>query len=167
MNIDEIMQLFQREPFWGLDKVKRPEPALLERFVSQYDLPEDYIRLLSISDGFVLFHAGDYRISDISWTVECYTNPVYGGGTFVDSILEVGMFMENSLLLDQSRSHTANYLFIGDADSTDHYLCVGTITDFLNQLIEEKGEIPFWEAGQTELFSFGAPEPPPSPDAMC
>ena len=83
MNIDEIMQLFQREPFWGLDKVKRPEPALLERFVSQYDLPEDYIRLLSISDGFVLFHAGDYRISDISWTVECYTNPVYGGGTFV------------------------------------------------------------------------------------
>ena len=154
-NIDEIMDLFLHDPFWEIGLVKTPDQAKLHHFAQSYCLPEDYLKLLSISDGFVLFHGGDFRINDIGWTLECKNNPEYQAG-FVDDVLEVGCFLEQNLLLNQRESHTSSYLYAGDCCSFTDYVRIGTITDFLNGFIEAKGEVPFWETRDRELFDFSA-----------
>ncbi len=151
-NIRQIMELFLHDPFWEIGKVRTPDKAQLQQFTEQYHLPEDYVELLSITDGFVLFHAGDYCINDIEYILE-WREPMIDAG-LLEQVLEIGYFMEYTLLINLNESQTSSYLYAGDHDSMKDFIRIGTITDFLNGLIESKGEIPFWEERGQELFDF-------------
>lgn len=161
-NIGEIVDTFLQDPAWGIDNVKQPEKKTLDSFKNTHDLPEDCIELLSKTDGFVLFHAGDYRMSDISWIMECRNDQTYGM-RFQKEILEVGYFMEYNLVINLSQSHTQQYLYAGFACENDDFVCIGTITDFFNGFIahaetDKYGDltvnIPFWETENREKFDF-------------
>lgn len=147
--IDELMH----NSFWGIDKIKTPDPVLFNNFKTAYRLPEDYTQLLSVTDGFVLFQAGDYEIYDIDWVLQYKNEPKYSSGLQKD-ILCIGYFMEYELMINQKESHTGSYLYAGFASSPDDYVRIGTITDFLNGLIHSKGEIPFWEIEGQEKYRF-------------
>lgn len=151
-NIQQIMELFLHDPFWAIGKVKTPDKARLQQFAASYRLPEDYIKLLSITDGFVLFGAGDYRIDDIGFVLEWHEPRTDAG--FVEQVLEIGYFMDYALLINQNESQTSSYLYAGDACSLTEFIRIGTITDFFNGLIASKGEIPFWNTEGQELFDF-------------
>ena len=64
-NIHEIMSLLENDSFWELCNTHSADPELLRKFTDKYDLPEDYLDLLNITDGFKLFHAGDYTMRNI------------------------------------------------------------------------------------------------------
>lgn len=153
-NIEEIMELFQSDPEWGLAKLAPPDKASLLELQKTYPLPEDYLKLQSITDGFVLFHAGDYRIDDLKFVLQDYKKGDPPNMGLIDSVLTVGYIMDYYLVINQRESHTDSYLYAGDCCSAEDYVRVGTITDFLNALIESKGEMPFWQIKGRELFDF-------------
>lgn len=156
--IKEIMDLFLNDPQWEIGKVKKPDPREYADFISRYTLPEDYKELLSITDGFVLYHAGDYRVDEIAWILQVKNNPVYGGTDWKDEILLIAHFMDHYLYIDQSKSDSSRYLYAGDCCSPET-VCVGTITDFFNGLIDvtaqygENVSFPFWETEGKPIFN--------------
>ena len=147
-NIEQIMELFRSDPFWELDELKTPDKAQLEKFTALYNLPEDYVKLLSITDGFVLFHAGDYAIHDMAFVSECRQLNIDTG--LLEQVLEIGYFTDYTLLINRKESQTSTYLYAGNSCSMKEYVRIGTITDFLNGLIASKGEIPCWKDCETE-----------------
>lgn len=155
LHINEIINEFLQNPFWNIGKVQAVDEKKYHQFITDFHLPADYMEMMSMTDGFVLFQAGDYRISDIHWVLECKYNKKYDCG-FRDEILDIGYFLGYRLLLNQKESDSS-YLYAGDACLADEYVCVGTITDFFNGWIETKGEeLPFWPVeGQTK-YNFQA-----------
>lgn len=157
-NIHEIMSLLENDSFWELCNTHSADPELLRKFTDKYDLPEDYLDLLNITDGFKLFHAGDYTMNDMAWTLEVAEK--YHDG-WCENVLEIGYFMDNVLLIDLNKTHTDQYLFVGPSCVTDGFVCVGTVTDFLNGLIENHGDVPHWMACGTGPYDFGEKEKRP------
>lgn len=156
--IKEIMELFLTDPQWGIGKVRKSEPRGYQDFLSRYTLPKDYQELLSITDGFVLYHAGDYHIYDMAWASAVKSNPAYANEDQKDEVLEIGYFMDYYLYIDQKKSASSQYLYAGDSCSTKT-VCVGTITDFLNGLIEGTERygadflpFPFWETEGKPIY---------------
>ena len=151
-NIEQIMELFLHDPFWEIGKVKTPDKTQLQQFAASYHLPEDYVRLLSITDGFVLCGAGDYCIDDIA-CVLAWREPRKDAG-LLEQALQIGYFMDYDLLINMKESQTDSYLYAGISCSLTDFVRIGTITDFFNGLIASKGDIPFWEEQGQELFDF-------------
>lgn len=150
--IKEIMIEFKQNMFWGLDKVQVPDKSKVNDFISMYAIPDDIKNLLSITDGFVLFNAGDYMIYDIDRILDFRDKY---GTDYINEALDIGYFMGYELLINQNESHTQNYLYVGDACSLDQYVCVGSLTDFLNGFIDVRGEyFPFWEVDEKKYVSF-------------
>ena len=153
-NMKEVMNEFIENPFWGLSSTITPDHDTVRAFTDNYVLPHDYKELLTITDGFVLFHAGDYSVYDICFIVELKKGGI-GKPDFKDEMLTIGYFMGYYLLLNQNESHTENYLYAGDAYYYDQYVCVGSLTSFLNGFIDTKGEyFPFWEVDEKNYVSF-------------
>lgn len=152
LNIKQIIDEFLENPFWEILNLKTPDQNLLNDFISNYKLPEDYIEFLSLTNGLIFFNAGDFAFNDIDWILEKKYNKKYNSG-FKEEILIVGYFMGYELLIDQKESRTQNYLYAGDACTPDNYVKIGTITDFLNGFIQSKGEIPFWEINGKQKFN--------------
>ena len=146
MDIKQLLEFFTINPFWGIDSIKECNPNSYQDFTTIYHLPNDYIQLLTITDGFVLFHSGDFIIYDIAQVLKYNTDPLYSNN-FKDSILHIGFFLERNIVIDQRKADTDYYLFAGDCCSTDEFVCLGTITDFLNGLARTLGKIPFWDEG--------------------
>lgn len=69
-NIEQIMELFQSGPEWGMSKLSPPDKASLLELQKTYPLPEDYVKIQSVTDGFVLFQAGDYRMNDLKFILK-------------------------------------------------------------------------------------------------
>lgn len=165
LNIEQILDLLLKDPFWEVPRLNPPEPAVLESFIHTYRLPEDYVRLLAATDGLTLFQAGDYRIDRMEEITQWKKNPWYSSD-YLEDILVVGYFMDYYLVINQRESATSSYLYAGIACSLRDYVRVGTITDFLNGLIKSKGEIPFWETEDQELFDFSADSLPQNPGIL-
>lgn len=140
--------------FLGVQKTKTSDDDVVRAFADNFALPRDYKDLLKFTDGFVLFHAGDYAVYDISFVIELKKGGIYKPD-FKDEMLTIGYFMGYNLLLNQSEIHTKNYLYAGDACSYNQYVSVGSLTDFLNGFIDTRGEyFPFWEVDDTKYISF-------------
>lgn len=153
-NIHEIMKEFFKNSFWGLDNIKVPDYDAVKAFTDNFALPYDYKELLTITDGFVLFNAGDNIVYDTGYISELKKGGPYISD-FKDEILNIGYFMGYELLINQNESSTPNYLYVGDACSFDQFVCVGSLTDFLNGFIDIKGEyFPFWEVDEKNYVSF-------------
>lgn len=144
MDIKQVLELLIGNDFWGVDKLKPCNLDLYHKFTTAHHLPKDYKQLLSVTDGFVLFHAGDFIIYDMDWIFKCEKKTKYSND-YIKPILNIGYFMERNLVIDQRKANTKNYLFAGNCHSTDEFVCLGTITDFFNGFIQNKGEVPFWD----------------------
>ena len=162
-NIEQIMELFQSGPEWGMSKLSPPDKASLLELQKTYPLPEDYVKIQSVTDGFVLFQAGDYRMNDLKFILKTRSWVPYNLG-LMDSVVTVGYFMGYDIVINQRESRTASYLYAGDSGSD--FIRIGTITDFFNGLIESKGELPFWESKGQELFDFSADNLPQNPGVL-
>jgi len=153
-DIQRIMIEFAENSFWGLSKMKTPDYDVVRAFIDRFALPHDYKELLKITDGFVLFESGDNIIYDMSYIVEIKKGGMYMPD-FKDEMLDIGYFMGYELLINQNESHTDNYLYAGDANSYHQYVCVGSLTSFLNGFIDTKGEyFPFWEVDEKNYINF-------------
>lgn len=77
LSIEEIIKELFGNPFWQVDLMKAPDIGKLSEFFRKHLFPDDFQTLFYHSDGFVLFEAGDYRISDLDWILTCKYDPKY------------------------------------------------------------------------------------------
>lgn len=154
LTIEGIIKELFENPFWQVDLTKPPDTGKLSEFFQKHSFPNDFQTLLYHSDGFVLFQAGDYRISDLDWILTCKYNPKYKTD-LRNEFWDIGYFMGYSLVIDETKSNTNRYLYVGDSCFLDEYILFGTITDFFNGLIESRGEIPFWKTEGVKKYNLG------------
>lgn len=153
MNIRELINLFKTDPFWQFYCYETLEPAQLalrkKKYQAAFTLPEDYLEIFSFTDGFVL-RRGDHRIYHVDGVLEI-KKP---GNGFSSNALEIGLSQDFVLLIDLEKVNTSEYLFVGPTCVVEGFFSVGTITDFLNALVENHGDIPEWMATGMGPFSF-------------
>lgn len=154
LSIEQIIGELSTNPFWQIRAVATPDKGKLTAFFQAHPFPKDFQTLLSYSDGFVLFQAGDYRISNLDWILSCKYDPKYKSN-FRSMFWEIGYFMGYNLIIDETKSNTDQYLYVGDADVLDNYVKLGTITYFFNGFIKSKGEVPFWKTEGVEKYNLG------------
>lgn len=139
MQINEIIQTFSSDPFWEFKPVAPMDAELYEQFKSKVSPPEDLMAMLSLTNGFSLF-TGDYYFFGIPQLME-FNFPENG---FRPGILYIGTFQDLALVIDLEKSRTQEYLYVGPTCSTWPFACTGTITDFLNDVVTYRGDIPRW-----------------------
>lgn len=140
MQIKEIIQTFSSDPFWEFKTVDPMEDGLYKQFQKKLSPPEDFMDMLSLTNGFILF-MGDYHFNSLSQILE-YNAPPSG---FRPGIMYIGTFHDLALVIDLKKSRTQEYLYVGPTCSTWPFACTGTITDFLNDvLLARDGSIPRW-----------------------
>lgn len=154
LSIEEIIKELFGNPFRQVDLAKAPDTGKLSEFFRKHPFPDDFQTLFYHSDGFVLFEAGDYRISDLDWILTCKYDPKYKID-FRNEFWDIGYFMGYSLVIDETKSNINKYLYVGDSCFFDEYVMLGTMTDFFNGFIASKGEIPFWKTEGVKKYNLG------------
>lgn len=154
MNIRELINLFRTDPFWQFSSHDIFDPSQVHRrqqYQAAYGpLPEDYLEIFSICDGFAL-RRGDHRIEEMDMVAYMRNYP---GNSLLPNMLEIGMSQDSVLMIDRDRSHTPSYLFIGPSCTLEGFDSIGTITDFFNAVVENHGNVPEWMATGMGPFSF-------------
>lgn len=154
LTIEQIIKELSTNPFWEISSVTPPDERKLAAFFQAHPFSKDLQTLLSYSNGFVLFQAGDYQISSLEWILSCKYDPKYKSD-LRDEFWKIGYFMGYNLVIDETKSNTNQYLYVGDAYVLDDYIKAGTVTDFFNGFIASKGEIPFWKTEGVKKYNLG------------
>ena len=89
-------------------------------------IPADYIEFLKRCNGLTLYHSGDYCLFDAQEILSFHFN--------VDDIEK-------------------EYLYAGDCCSTDEFVCVGNILNFIEEIVKNGGD-PYWTINENQYRDF-------------
>ena len=89
-NIEQIMELFQSGPEWRMSKLSPPDKASLLELRRLIPCRRTMSNQ-SVTDGFVLFQAGDYRMNDLKFILKTRSWVPYNLG-LMDSDSDGGVF---------------------------------------------------------------------------
>lgn len=92
-------------------------------------LPQQYIQLLTYSNGIVFFDSGDYAIYSFEEAVENQKALEYP-----EDILPIGYFLGDTLVMNCKEFQNNNYLYAGSSILKDEFISLGMN---MNQFIEK------------------------------
>lgn len=145
-DIELLMKILSENSYLDVS-LKSPDLTGIEELEKLYQLNSDYRDLLKITDGFHLFNSGDH-------TLYCVKNVIEFNKyrELREDVYLIGYFLDNDIVIDSSKEE--DYLYVGCPISSNEFMCLGNLSEFISNLIKSEGDV-YWNYVDAELFDFG------------
>ena len=102
-------------------------------------IPADYIEFLKRCNGLTLYHSGDYCLFDAQEILSFHFS---NDNLLCRSAWKIGYWMGYDIVINVDDIEK-EYLYAGDCCSTDEFVCVGNILNFIEEIVKNGGD-PYW-----------------------
>lgn len=115
----------------------------------QIDIPADYIEFLKQCNGLTLYHSGDYCLFDAQEILSFHFS---NDNLLCRSAWKIGYWMGYDIVINVDDIEK-EYLYAGDCCSTDEFICVGNILNFIEEIVKNGGD-PYWTINENQYRDF-------------
>lgn len=99
-------------------------------------IPADYIEFLKRCNGLTLYHSGDYCLFDAQEILSFHFS---NDDLLCRSAWKIGYWMGYDIVINVDDIEK-EYLYAGDCCSTDEFICVGNILNFIEEIVKNGGD---------------------------
>lgn len=112
-------------------------------------IPADYIEFLKRCNGLTLYHSGDYCLFDAQEILSFHFS---NDNLLCQSAWKIGYWMGYDIVINVDDIEK-EYLYVGDCCSTDEFICVGNILNFIEEIVKNGGD-PYWTINENQYRDF-------------
>ena len=112
-------------------------------------IPADYIEFLKRCNGLTLYHSGDYCLFDAQEILSFHFS---NDNLLCRSAWKIGYWMGYDIVINVDDIEK-EYLYAGDCCSTDEFVCVGNILNFIEEIVKNGGD-PYWTINENQYRDF-------------
>ena len=112
-------------------------------------IPADYIEFLKRCNGLTLYHSGDYCLFDAQEILSFHFS---NDDLLCRSAWKIGYWMGYDIVINVDDIEK-EYLYAGDCCSTDEFVCVGNILNFIEEIVKNGGD-PYWTIDENQYRDF-------------
>lgn len=112
-------------------------------------IPADYIEFLKQCNGLTLYHSGDYCLFDAQEILSFHFS---NDNLLCRSAWKIGYWMGYDIVINVDDIEK-EYLYAGDCCSTDEFICVGNILNFIEEIVKNGGD-PYWTINENQYRDF-------------
>lgn len=112
-------------------------------------IPADYIEFLKQCNGLTLYHSGDYCLFDAQEILSFHFS---NDNLLCRSAWKIGYWMGYDIVINVDDIEK-EYLYAGDCCSTDEFVCVGNILNFIEEIVKNGGD-PYWTINENQYRDF-------------
>ena len=112
-------------------------------------IPADYIEFLKRCNGLTLYHSGDYCLFDAQEILSFHFS---NDNLLCRSAWKIGYWMGYDIVINVDDIEK-EYLYAGDCCSTDEFVCVGNILNFIEKIVKNGGD-PYWTINENQYRDF-------------
>ena len=113
-------------------------------------IPADYIEFLKQCNGLTLYHSGDYCLFDAQEILSFHFS---NDNLLCRSAWKIGYWMGYDIVINVDDIEK-EYLYAGDCCSTDEFICVGNILNFIEEIVKTSIFPPLINDTTFLFFSF-------------
>lgn len=144
--------LFEKDDLTYLDALLNPptNDMILEHLKKEMGhIPADYIEFLKQCNGLTLYHSGDYCLFDAQEILSFHFS---NDNLLCRSAWKIGYWMGYDIVINVDDIEK-EYLYAGDCCSTDEFICVGNILNFIEEIVKNGGD-PYWTINENQYRDF-------------
>lgn len=112
-------------------------------------IPVDYIEFLKRCNGLTLYHSGDYCLFDVQEILSFHFS---NDNLLCQSAWKIGYWMGYDIVINVDDIEK-EYLYAVDCCSTDEFVCVGNILNFIEEIVKNGGD-PYWTINENQYRDF-------------
>lgn len=112
-------------------------------------IPADYIEFLKRCNGLTLYHSGDYCLFDAQEILSFHFS---NDNLLCQSAWKIGYWMGYDIVINVDDIEK-EYLYAGDCCSTDEFVCVGNMLNFIEEIVKNGGD-PYWTINENQYRDF-------------